>query len=184
MYNAFNCTLDRQRGQHDQWNSVIAGGLTGALFRCTGKVLSYSHHLPTFGFYFYLTDSQTVLTWDLSPLVFVNEITVAATCIHSSSWIPKDVHCFFTNGGGCHGLVSRQTKTDSQISICQSRMSPVSVVLHSFYFCVSLCLIFIYHANCMPGYQYRKAALCSHTTIPALAKKMQIYHLDWQHVQF
>ncbi|KAA1094491.1 Mitochondrial import inner membrane translocase subunit tim23 [Puccinia graminis f. sp. tritici] len=35
MYNAFNCTLDRQRGQHDQWNSVIAGGLTGALFRCT-----------------------------------------------------------------------------------------------------------------------------------------------------
>ncbi|OAV92307.1 hypothetical protein PTTG_03926 [Puccinia triticina 1-1 BBBD Race 1] len=35
MYNAFNCTLDRQRGQHDQWNSVIAGALTGALFRCT-----------------------------------------------------------------------------------------------------------------------------------------------------
>ncbi|MBW0536167.1 hypothetical protein O181_075882 [Austropuccinia psidii MF-1] len=35
MYNAFNCTLDRQRGRHDQWNSVIAGGLTGALFRCT-----------------------------------------------------------------------------------------------------------------------------------------------------
>jgi hypothetical protein len=36
MYNAFNCTLDQQRGQHDKWNSLIAGGLTGALFRRPG----------------------------------------------------------------------------------------------------------------------------------------------------
>lgn len=35
MYNAFNCTLDRYREQHDNWNSIMAGGLTGALFRCT-----------------------------------------------------------------------------------------------------------------------------------------------------
>ncbi|KAG0151725.1 hypothetical protein CROQUDRAFT_650757 [Cronartium quercuum f. sp. fusiforme G11] len=35
MYNAFNCTLDRYRQQHDNWNSIMAGGLTGALFRCT-----------------------------------------------------------------------------------------------------------------------------------------------------
>jgi len=35
MYNVFNCTLDRYRGQHDNWNSILAGGLTGALFRCT-----------------------------------------------------------------------------------------------------------------------------------------------------
>lgn len=37
MYNAFNCTLDRYREQHDNWNSIMAGGLTGALFRCTGE---------------------------------------------------------------------------------------------------------------------------------------------------
>ncbi|KAH9821523.1 Tim17/Tim22/Tim23/Pmp24 family-domain-containing protein [Melampsora americana] len=35
MYNVFNCTLDRYREQHDNWNSIMAGGLTGALFRCT-----------------------------------------------------------------------------------------------------------------------------------------------------
>ncbi|WAR62394.1 hypothetical protein PtB15_14B489 [Puccinia triticina] len=46
MYNAFNCTLDRQRGQHDQWNSVIAGALTGALFRCTGA-MGWSAIKPT-----------------------------------------------------------------------------------------------------------------------------------------
>lgn len=36
MYNGFNCTLDRYRGQHDTYNSVMAGAMTGALFRCTG----------------------------------------------------------------------------------------------------------------------------------------------------
>lgn len=36
VYNAFNSSLDSIRGQHDTYNSMAAGALTGALYKSTG----------------------------------------------------------------------------------------------------------------------------------------------------
>lgn len=37
MYNAVNGSIGRARGHYDPLNSVLAGGLTGAIFKSTGK---------------------------------------------------------------------------------------------------------------------------------------------------
>lgn len=37
IYNAINSSIDSYRGKHDAYGSMAAGGLTGALFKSTGK---------------------------------------------------------------------------------------------------------------------------------------------------
>lgn len=37
MYNGINGGIGRTRGHYDPLNSVLAGGLTGAIFKSTGK---------------------------------------------------------------------------------------------------------------------------------------------------
>ena len=36
IYNAVNSSIDGMRGKHDAWGSIAAGGLTGAIYKCTG----------------------------------------------------------------------------------------------------------------------------------------------------
>jgi len=38
VYNGFNSSIDHLRGKHDIWGSMVAGGLSGALFKCTAGV--------------------------------------------------------------------------------------------------------------------------------------------------
>lgn len=38
IYNIFDASIDGMRGKHDIWGSIGAGGLSGALFKCTAGV--------------------------------------------------------------------------------------------------------------------------------------------------
>ncbi|KAG8921322.1 Mitochondrial import inner membrane translocase subunit tim23 [Tulasnella sp. 417] len=38
IYNGINSSIDAWRGKHDQWGSMAAGGITGALFKSTAGV--------------------------------------------------------------------------------------------------------------------------------------------------
>ena len=38
IYNGINSSIDAWRGKHDSWGSMAAGGITGALFKSTGKL--------------------------------------------------------------------------------------------------------------------------------------------------
>lgn len=51
IYNIFDSTIDHFRGKHDDWNSLGAGALTGALFRSAAgvKPMAYSTALMTAG---------------------------------------------------------------------------------------------------------------------------------------
>ena len=42
-YNGINSTIDAVRGKHDAFGSMVAGALTGALFRSTGECLLVCH---------------------------------------------------------------------------------------------------------------------------------------------
>lgn len=47
-YNGINSTIDAVRGKHDAFGSMVAGALTGALFKSTGECLPMCHLLlPT-----------------------------------------------------------------------------------------------------------------------------------------
>ncbi|XBW38090.1 hypothetical protein QEN19_003677 [Hanseniaspora menglaensis] len=50
-YNFINCGLDYYRNKHDDYNSLAAGALTGALFKCTkgAKPMLYASGLCTVG---------------------------------------------------------------------------------------------------------------------------------------
>ncbi|GEQ72137.1 hypothetical protein JCM33374_g5823 [Metschnikowia sp. JCM 33374] len=51
IYNIFDSTIDHFRGKHDDFNSLAAGALTGALFRSSAgvKPMAYSTALMTAG---------------------------------------------------------------------------------------------------------------------------------------
>jgi len=38
VYNGLNSSIDYARGKHDMWGSMAAGGLSGALYKCTAGV--------------------------------------------------------------------------------------------------------------------------------------------------
>ena len=42
-YNGINSTIDAVRGKHDAFGSMVAGALTGALFKSTGECLLMCH---------------------------------------------------------------------------------------------------------------------------------------------
>lgn len=50
VYNALNSSIDQARGKHDIFGSMAAGGVSGALYKCTGEsmaVVSFDMLLTT-----------------------------------------------------------------------------------------------------------------------------------------
>ena len=47
IYNIVDASIDAARGKHDMAGSIAAGGLSGALFKCTGEQRSGTVHGPT-----------------------------------------------------------------------------------------------------------------------------------------